>query len=478
MIAYDLRLVPKPFILACAMKVLSRSQSDQQDSKGAYQEITFHLLGSLFFKMIQDWFKKKNLLNELRKELQILSSFKPLKTDLDLSRQPVYVRTDLSFGLQSGGAVGHIAGVLNHLHLFTPNPIFLTSDFIPTVNSERECHQIFPGNDFWNFSELPSLRYNKIFFLEALQKIGKRIPSFIYQRYSLNNFSGAKLAQFYQVPFVLEFNGSEIWVSHHWGDKLKYEFLSEEIEMQNLRLANLIVVVSHPLKQWLIVKGIDPQKILVNPNGVDPDRYSPSIDASEIRKKLKLEGKTVLGFIGTFDQWHGAEVLADAYGQLLNAFPSLKDTLCLLMIGDGTTLPLARSILEKWKAPFISTGTVPQKEGPSYLAACDILVSPHVPNRDGSPFFGSPTKLFEYMAMGKGIVASNLDQIGDILKHNHSAWMVKPGDADSLRMGLKQLIDDPFLRKRLGEAARQTVVSQYTWKHHTSKIINKLIQLK
>ena len=52
-----------------------------------------------------------------------------------------------------------------------------------------------------------------------------------------------------------------------------------------------------------------------------------------------------------------------------------------------------------------------------YLAAYDILVSPHVPNSDGAPFFGSPTKLFEYMTTGKGIVASNLDQIGEVLKH-------------------------------------------------------------
>jgi len=120
------------------------------------------------------------------------------------------------------------------------------------------------------------------------------------------------------------------------------------------------------------------------------------------------------------------------------------------------------------------TGLVPQEQGPAYLAASDILVASHVPNPDGSPFFGSPTKLFEYMAMGKAIVASDLDQIGEVLKHDQTAWMVKPGDAQSLMFGLKALIDDEGRRHRLGESARREVVAKYTWENHTRRIIEKL----
>ncbi len=310
----------------------------------------------------------------------------------------------------------------------------------------------------------------------ALASLGEETLSFIYQRYSLNDYSGLRLAREKKLPFVLEYNGSEIWVSRHWGKPLKYEALSKKIEKVNLQAADLVVVVSRPLKDELTARGIDPEKILVNPNGVDTDKYSPQVDGSPIRKRYGLEGKKVLGFIGTFGKWHGAEVLARAFAELARGDTKFRDETRLLMIGDGIAMPLVKEIIGKYyvKDLCVLTGTMPQAEGPAYLAACDILVAPHIPNPDGTPFFGSPTKLFEYMAMGKGIVASNLDQIGEILKPNETALMVKPGDKDSLKEGLKVLAGDQPLRERLGRAAQEECVAKYTWKEHTRKIIEKL----
>ena len=128
-----------------------------------------------------------------------------------------------------------------------------------------------------------------------------------------------------------------------------------------------------------------------------------------------------------------------------------------------------------WNNPTpVLAGIVPQAEGPRYLAACDILASPHVPNPDGTPFFGSPTKLFEYMAMGKGIVASDLDQVGEILEHGRAAQMTVPGSVDSLVEGLRLLIDDPARREALGAEARRVAVERHSWREHTRRIIQAL----
>lgn len=483
LLTYHIDFIPKPFFIALLLRLLSRRESSVKDEQGRSQSITIRVLGKLLRKFLADFWEKSALLRRINREVERLSDGysegynerQSIKT-LDLSSMPVYLRTDLWFGVPSGGSIGHIAGVLNNLDNYTGKPAFLTTDVIPTVRNDIQTHYIYPGQKFWDFCELPGLFFNEIFENNAHQILQGRKLSFIYQRYSLNNYSGLKLARFYKVPFVLEYNGSEIWINRHWGKPLKYESLSERIELLNLKSADLIVVVSQPMKDELVGRGIKPDKILVNPNGVDPEKYSPDIDGSRIRQKNNLWDKVVIGFIGTFGKWHGAEVLAEAFGRLMREFPEYRESVRLLMIGDGITMSEVKENLEKYGVMdnCVLTGRIPQEKGPIHLAACDILASPHIPNPDGTPFFGSPTKLFEYMAMGKGIVASDLDQIGEILKHDQTAWMVKPGDMQSLMLGLKTLIDNKQLRERLGKAARLDVVAKYTWTEHVRKIIQGL----
>ena len=473
-----LDVIPKPFLMAILLRFLARREYLFEDEQGQRLRITARLLCDLLLQLITDLLRKRQLIRDIYNEVDRLATAPELSAEnrLDLSTAPVYLRTDLAFGVRSGGSIGHIAGVLNNLDQFAGRPLFLTTDTIPTVRNDLEVHCINPGNSFWDFKGLPTFYFNKIFEKEALKLLdGKRL-SFIYQRYSINNYSGIKLARHYSIPFVLEYNGSEIWIGRHWARPLIYEALSERIEILNLRAADIVVVVSRPMKDELVSRGIDANKILVNPNGVNPQRYSPDVDGSDVRKRFSLHGKTVIGFIGTFGRWHGAEVLAEAFGTLLQEFPEYQDRVRLLMIGDGPNMYLVKENLSKFNVAdsSILTGLVPQDEGPAYLAACDILASPHVPNPDGTPFFGSPTKLFEYMAMGKGIVASDLDQIGEIVEHDRTGWMVKPGDVRSLMLGLKKLIDDQGRRIRLGQAARREVIAKYTWREHTSKIIDKL----
>ena len=118
-----------------------------------------------------------------------------------------------------------------------------------------------------------------------------------------------------------------------------------------------------------------------------------------------------------------------------------------------------------------------QADGPAHLAACDILASPHVPNPDGSAFFGSPTKLFEYMAMGRPIVASALEQIADVLSDEETALLVPPGDIDALANALLRLIDTPALGRRLGANAREAALQRHTWQRHTQRILARLEKL-
>lgn len=477
-LTHRIETIGRPLKLAIFLRLLSRGACYVEDERGHRRPLSGSLIARWAWQSIREPFRKSRLLDEIAREVERLVAHAqsgPVRR-LDLQQHPLYLRTDLSFGLKAGGSVGHTAGVVNHLESFGGQPIMLTTDIVPTVRAAIEVHTVAPAEAFWEYPELPSLVMNDRFTAVAREAIGPRRLSFVYQRYSLNNYSGARLAHAHQVPFVLEYNGSEIWMSRHWGTPLQYEKLSEAIERANFAAADVIVVVSQVMADELIGRGVPADKVLVNPNGVEPEVYSPSVDGSAVRRAHGLEGKTVIGFIGTFGPWHGAEVLAAAFARLVAERPEYRASLRLLMIGDGAKMPDVVRIVESegMRDLVVLTGIVPQSEGASYLAACDILASPHVPNADGTPFFGSPTKLFEYMAMGKCIVASDLDQVGDILEHGRAAQMVVPGDVASLVDGLHKVIADPARREALGAEARRMAVARHTWQQHTRRIIDAL----
>ena len=465
-------------LLAWALRLTARGRCYIADAQGLKRDVTLGVLLRWSYDVAREAAAKGGLLRQAQLEVDRIESDTRarLTPSWNASGHPVYLRTDLSFGIRAGGSVGHIAGVLNELSDVGEPPILLTTAPVPTVRSAIEVHHVAVPERFWNFSELPTLVLNDVFFDEAFRAIGGRAISFVYQRYSLNNYAGLRLAHHHRVPFVLEYNGSEVWMSRHWAKRLKYESLATRIELLNVNSADLVVVVSRAMRDELMARGVDGNRVLVNPNAVDPDRYSPAVDGAAIRQRYRLEGRTVLGFISTFQVYHGAAVLARAFVGLFTDHPGLRDTVRMLMIGTGPQVDEARRIIESagFGDAVRFTGLVPQEEGPHYLAACDIFVSPHVPNADGSPFFGSPTKLFEYMAMGKGIVASNLDQIGDVLRHGETAWLVPPGDTGALAAGLYRLVTDPVLRSTLGAAARQEVLAHHTWRAHVRRTLDAL----
>jgi len=147
-----------------------------------------------------------------------------------------------------------------------------------------------------------------------------------------------------------------------------------------------------------------------------------------------------------------------------------------LFVGEGVERAATEAVFKEGggAGAAVFTGLVPQAEGPQLLAAADVLAAPHVPNPDGTRFFGSPTKLFEYMAMGRGIVASRLEQIGEVLEHERTALLVPPGDEAALARAIVRLIDDERLRARLGLAARSRVMERHTWQANARALLERL----
>jgi glycosyltransferase involved in cell wall biosynthesis len=306
---------------------------------------------------------------------------------------------------------------------------------------------------------------------ELLRAAARRPADFIYQRYQLGSYAGLELARRLGVPLVLEFNGSEIWVERHWGSgNLRLSGALEALEQRNLHDASLVVVVSKPLRDYVVEQGVPGERVLVNPNGVDVEALAPyrRHDAGTWRDRLGLAQAPTVGFIGTFGLWHGVKLLPE----LIAGVPEARWAL----IGDGGLMPEVRSEVTArgLGERTLMTGIVEHHHALELLAGCDVCVSPHVPNPDGTPFFGSPTKLFEYMGLGKPIVASDLDQIGEVIEDGRSGLLCRPGDVASAAEGVRRLLADAELRHRLGRGALERAIADFSWAAHVRRILDAL----
>jgi glycosyltransferase involved in cell wall biosynthesis len=413
----------------------------------------------------------------------------------------VYLNGNLWLGLKAGGSIGHVAGVVNGLRDLG-RQVTLASVVEPLgVRADVDVHPLAPPHVFGLPIEVNAYRFQRS-MARAVAPLGAATdPSFVYQRLSIANYAGVLASRAWGVPFVLEYNGSEVWVARHWGRALRYEADARAAEEAALRHAHAVVTVSEALRDDLLERGVEEARIVWYPNCVDPEVFDPARFTPEQRDELRARygipaDALVVGFIGTFGQWHGVEVLARAIARLAREERArlVDRKLHFLLVGDGIRMASVRRELEGPAAGFVTlTGLVPQADAALHLAAADVLASPHVANADGSPFFGSPTKLFEYMAMEKAIVASDLDQIGDVLhpaldlravpdappgpQDDRLAVLTTPGDEAQLAEAIRFLAEQPAWRTSLGRNARARVLERYTWRHHVTKILERLEDL-
>jgi glycosyltransferase involved in cell wall biosynthesis len=405
-----------------------------------------------------------------RRELLSLEREKHGFTRIKDDRNPriVYLRSTPGPGTQAGGAASHIKGVVEGLTALGADVEIISNDVIAGFDASRYRFKIIPPETVGATRALFDIHNNLVFTRGAVPLIERSKPDFIYQRYARFSWAGVVAAARISRPLFLEYNGSEVWVGRHW-DRVGSLDLLERYERLNLRAAARIFVVSDVERKNLEARGVPAEKIVVNPNGVDSQLFRPGIGGAEIRRELAIgESEVVAGFVGTFGPWHGVIQLAEAIKKVPANLP-----VRFVLVGSGSLHEHVERLLQDEVASrrVIFTGAVPHERVPPLLDACDMLVSPHIPLADGSEFFGSPTKIFEYLAMGKGIVASRLGQIGDVLADNETALLVEPGNVDQLAQAIVKLVDSRDLRERLGASARNVAIENHTWIRNAERVL-------
>jgi len=386
----------------------------------------------------------------------------------------VYLRSTPGPGTQAGGAASHIKGVVEALESLGVEVEVISNDIIAGLDHPEDRFTVIPPQPGGVTRALFDIHNNLVFTHGAAPLVERAQPDFIYQRYARFSWAGVVASLRAKRPLFLEYNGSEVWVGRHW-DRVGSLDLLERYERLNLDAAARIFVVSEVERRNLEARGVRADKIVVNPNGVDVETFKPGVGGAEARRELGIsDDDVVAGFVGTFGPWHGVEKFAEA----IKAFPGDLPARFLLVGSGSLHAEVEKQLEAETRAGrVIFTGAVAHQRVPALLDACDILVAPHVPLADGSEFFGSPTKIFEYMAMGKGIVASRLGQIGEVLSDGKTALLVEPGSVVQLCDAIVGLIRSRNLRELLGANAREVVVKHYTWVHNARRVLDAYRQL-
>ncbi len=381
----------------------------------------------------------------------------------------VYLRSTPGPGTQAGGAASHIKGVVEALETLGVEVKIISNDLIAGLDAASDRFTIIPPQPGGGTRALFDIHNNLTFTRGAVPLVERTHPDFIYQRYARFSWAGVVAALRIKRPLFLEYNGSEVWAGKHW-DRVGSLDLLERYERLNLDAATRIFVVSDVERRNLEARGVNSEKIVVNPNGVDVERFRPGVGGSETRRELGIKDDNVVaGFVGTFGPWHGVEKLAEAIKLIRTNVP-----VRFLLVGSGSLHTEVEKQLETQTraGKVIFTGSVGHHRVPALLDACDILVAPHVPLADGSEFFGSPTKVFEYMAMGKAIVASRLGQIGEVLSDRETALLVQPGNVEELAAAIVKLVESNALREQLGAKARKVAEREHTWTRNAQRVLD------
>ncbi|KKU36608.1 MAG: Glycosyl transferase group 1 [Candidatus Azambacteria bacterium GW2011_GWF2_46_32] len=247
------------------------------------------------------------------------------------------------------------------------------------------------------------------------------------------------------------------WEAHTFpGSPQKYQRILKKI--------NGLVAISHGLKKSFQTVGMAEEKILVAPDAVDLARFAISESLQECRKKLGLpQDKKIVLYTGHLYGWKGVDTLIQA-SKLFN-----EDTLVYLVGGTEEDVasykPSSRAQVEGLKAESYKlvtfVGHKPHKEIPFWLKAADVLVLPNSAKEKISAVYTSPLKLFEYMAAGKPIVASDLPALREILNEN-AAVLVEPDNPEALAKGIEKVLKDSVLAKKIAQNAAEEA-KNCTW---------------
>ena len=316
------------------------------------------------------------------------------------------------------------------------------------------------------FMDLPLIRPLSFQLISSLILFGKLIkhPDFLYIR-QMNSFLPMLIAKLFRIPAFFEIP-NDPYLAYQSSSKIR-RFLEKTIDRYSIMLAYKIIVLSEWSKRRLNKFGRIPNsKIMVLPSGTDTKLFQP-LEKKECCDKLHLDPSFYyVGFVGSFFLHQGIDTLINAAPIILSEIENTR----FLLVGDGPMMDIWKNKVKKkgLQDAFIFTGQVPYKKVPEYIGVMDICVAPH--QKDSNQ--ASPVKIFDYMACGRPIVASDIEVAREITGESECALLVSPEQVNDLAKGIISLIEDGEIRKEMSIRGREYAVYNFDRKKLAEGLIS------
>lgn len=273
----------------------------------------------------------------------------------------------------------------------------------------------------------------------------------------------------YGLPTVYEVRG--LWEVTRasrepaWDGSDQYQLFAQ-LEATAARRADRVIVITEALRTEMIARGVPGNRIVVVPNAVDPSRFAGQSPDDALRRELGLDGKTVVGYVGSLVDYEGLDVLIAAVDILRRR----RDDIAVLIVGGGAAArDLNAMVRDRGLDDVVRlTGLVPPDDVARYYSLIDIAPFPRLPLPVCQMV--SPLKPFEAMAMGKAVVGSDVAALAEIVDDGVTGRQFAAGDAGELARVLSELADDPEQTRRLGAAGREWVRAERTWGHVAGRL--------
>lgn len=307
--------------------------------------------------------------------------------------------------------------------------------------------------------------------IERDEFIKKKSLKMIWQRHDLFSGPGRRLADKYNVPLVTSIEALAVWEGEKWGVKRPFwgNWLEKKFEAKALKESDLICCVSNELKEKVLMLGVDPKKVIVTPNRVDSTLFNPQVDGEKVYKDYNLAGKRVIGWMGSFRNFHGIDHIIEAFNLIEGQYPNVV----LMLIGDGHQMNEIKELIRsrQLEERVILPGKQNFTDIPAFVSNFEIAI---VSARSAEGFHYSPLKLREYKALGKAVIAPRAGELPRLFKDRKDLLLYDTGNIKNLADKIKELLSDKELAAELEKNSREWFKKEGAWVHELKKVCDIL----